>query len=62
MKFEDLFFAAAHGSRSILDPEFVYTPAAETDLALTFQRVRARLKAEQIKPTDTAPPGAKEPS
>lgn len=33
--------------KSILDPSFRYIPAASTDLRLTFDRVRKRLKLEQ---------------
>lgn len=32
--------------KSILSPEFKYVPAAKTNIAKTFARERARLKAE----------------
>lgn len=34
------------GSRNILNPEREYVPAAQTDVAATFARYRARLEAE----------------
>lgn len=35
--------------KSILDPTFVYVPAAQTDLKKTFARIRKEMKAVKIK-------------
>lgn len=37
--------------KSILDPTFKYTPAAETDLRRTFARVRRELRKAAHQPT-----------
>jgi hypothetical protein len=41
--------------KSILDPTFRYTPAAETDLRKTFSRIRREQRiAERSKPSEPA--------
>lgn len=35
--------------KSILDPTFKYTKAAETDIRKTFKRARERMKAQDSK-------------
>jgi hypothetical protein len=40
--------------RSILDPNFRYTPSVATDVAATFRRIRREL-AKQAKPVQPAP-------
>lgn len=32
---------------NILDPQFVYVPAARTDIRATFARIRAQMKCEK---------------
>ena len=36
--------------KSILDPSFKYVPSSNTDIRLTFKRIRAEQKAERAKP------------
>lgn len=40
---------------SILDPKFVYVPAARTDIRVTFARIRAQMECEkeQSKPSSS---------
>jgi hypothetical protein len=33
--------------RHIFDPKFCYTPAVKTDIAKTFERIRAQLAAKK---------------
>lgn len=40
---------------SIYDPDWKYTPAAQTDIRKTFQRVRRRLAEEAKKKQQTQP-------
>jgi hypothetical protein len=40
---------------SILDPSFVYTSAAKTDIRQTFARVRAELAAASVEQIEAAP-------
>jgi single-stranded DNA-binding protein len=47
-------------TKPITDPSFKYTPAAETNVALTFARVRRELKKQQQpQPTNVTPLKAK---
>ena len=40
-------FGGGGGMKSILDPKFKYIPAAATDLAKTFARIRAEQKKRE---------------
>ena len=44
--------------KSILDPEFRYTPSVETDLRKTFARIR-REQRRQMETRAVAPAGAR---
>lgn len=47
-------------SKSLLDPDFKYTPAEDTDIRKTFAKVRQRMKAEARaleRKSASAPPG-----
>lgn len=46
-------------SGRLTDPDFKYTPAAETDLRKTFARVRRELKAAEVTAANLAATGAK---
>lgn len=42
-------------TKSILDPSFKYTNAAQTDIAKTFARVRREMRAQSGAAEPTAP-------
>lgn len=41
--------------KSILDRSFKYTPAAQTDIAKTFRRIQAQMKADAQKKPNVTP-------
>jgi hypothetical protein len=45
--------------KSVLDPEFKYRSADDTDVRLTFARIRRQQQSAQQRRSEREPPGAK---
>jgi hypothetical protein len=45
--------------KSVLDPDFKYRSADDTDVRLTFARIRRQQQSAQQRRSEREPPGAK---